>query len=199
MSRISNPSRLQPKEINDLQNFVAAWKAGVTQRNDKGEWWQQDGCWIMLQGSHAQQEVQLPIALFNVQQLHTISILGTTLPTLTDSFSTLTGLKTLSLQRCTKLTQLPISIFGCPVLRMLDMSNCTKLTTLPDKFDQLPELDTVVVRGCTGLTSLPESLFRTQKQVTVYVYACTAALQTSAQQRAKKKNSNATISLSNTF
>ncbi|CAN1351446.1 Disease resistance protein RUN1 [Linum perenne] len=75
-----------------------------------------------------------------------------------DSIGSLTHLRSLDLQGCQKLKQLP-GIGGLKSLEDLDMSGCCKLEALPDSIGSLVHIPVLNLRNCTNLKILPPGIF----------------------------------------
>ncbi|CAN1851273.1 Disease resistance protein RUN1 [Linum perenne] len=68
-------------------------------------------------------------------------------------------LESLNLQNCMSLNGLPVSIGGLKSLEDLDMSGCCKLEALPDSIGSLVHIPVLNLRNCTNLKILPPGIF----------------------------------------
>ncbi|CAN1851274.1 Disease resistance protein RUN1 [Linum perenne] len=75
------------------------------------------------------------------------------------STGALEHLESLNLQNCMSLNGLPVSIGGLKSLEDLDMSGCCKLEALPDSIGSLVHIPVLNLRNCTNLKILPPGIF----------------------------------------
>ncbi|GLJ25037.1 hypothetical protein SUGI_0479210 [Cryptomeria japonica] len=73
------------------------------------------------------------------------------------SFGQLQPLIGLNLEGCSNLATLPENIENLSALQFLDLSSCTELASLPPTFGQLKSLQFLYMRECSELTCLPDN------------------------------------------
>ncbi len=107
------------------------------------------------QGDKSSDFSEIPEALFELKNLHTLSISGSNIKTLSEKVSALTKLEELRL--CyTQLKSLPNSLCDLKRLQYLSL-DCNELVSLPENIGYLPDLEDLRI-GYNPFTSLPKSL-----------------------------------------
>lgn len=82
------------------------------------------------------------------------------------------NLKSLEINRCPTLSEIPLNIELLSNLQTLVISYCPKFIKLPDCLPNLPELNTIILDNLPKLISLPSSLAQIPKIALIDIYNC---------------------------